>query len=1512
MNSRIGAEGKGTTMRRRLLGHVGRKGLTASAALLAGLSACIAVLAALAIVPALAATEDFELSLQLGSYSEKTLDGAFLSDGELQARGTVTDLKADEREEALQVWANLTSGSADLRYEFGTEEENEGVYTLEDSLHLDDGTWNLEVVAGDEGLYSASFTVDTTQPVIKKLEMDDPDRSNWFWGDSYYDTAKLNFTIDEANIDTITVSAKVDGKTKTWNVLPTTSTSYTFSDEGDYSDIKLTVQDKLGNAASKSIGNEFTIEKTVVSSKLSVKDSSTTYTYANLTDSSVDYLDTSTPEIVLAYRGLDTSKTTISVLDTSGNTTVYGGSDGKELEWTPNKKDKSYSTKSLRLDDGAYAVTISVATSYSSKTQAFEFGWTEGDTTTDPVTEPTVSGTFVIDSKAPVISDIVWGTSEAADPTPKNDKYYNADRTATITVTEANFDASRMSVDTSGTTGSWTQVEGTNKYTMTVTFSNDGEHNLRVYGKDKAGNEAVSESNPKQKYVEADAFVIDKTAPVVSDIVWDNTSAKHDKYYAASRTATVTITEANFDESKADDWIIYADGSDTAKSITWKHAGSSHVAMLVFADDGSYEFSVKGTDLAGNESNTVESGAFVVDTTAPVVKEIEWDQDYETYSGTKYFKEVPTATITVVELNFDSSLFTVDTTGKVGTWSDDGDTHVLTVTFDDEGGQSIAISGEDLAGNASNEQDEDFVIDLTAPEITKVSVNKEPASTAADDSYFFYNKAATMTINVKDDNPIAYANYTFEGSGVTTDENHVIDGDDTYTAQLDVKDNTASVTIALEEGSGAEAHKVKEFERNVILTVWDVAGNMRTWSISPKGKVVDANSSSPANTSINGKNVYPTNLVQDTTAPKVSVTGVTAGTFYNSNQTANLTVAEYNFSYLQRFDGGRTIMTVNKQEGNASRAKSTTTITAKQLRGSDPNYSYSYLFDSDGHYTIEAAFKDYATNQSNKVTIAEFTVDKTDPVIEVRWDNNDVRNGKYYNAGRTATITVTEHNFDPSLFKIETTGATSGWSNNGDTHTMTVSCTEDGGVYALKVSGADQAGNKAIDYTEDEFVIDMSAPEITFGGPFGDHELVKADDVDGELVVSDATNGVAEPIITYSDKPDTKGGEPFEYIDTEYELTRLDGESADLVVNPNPDNGVSGGVYHVAFSDFGKLSEPDEMGMEYDLEADGVYKLTAHMSDLAGNEADNAILFSVNRYGTTFVIESVYTDEAEVKEHSDEARNGVVWLGEEPSILVRAIDVSENTEHYVTVERPDAKTPTIAEVDARNVANVSNDAYEGYVFKVVNDGSKGWYEYTYRIGSENFGDGHGGEGAYTVTISDGDTAGNTSTAESFYDRETNGALSTAQVAFFLDSIGPEVQIIEPSWVEIGGTYDLQFQVIDEQKLTDERISLAIDGVELSEEAVQALRDNGSLVGPDSVGNYTLTLDHKTIFNKRSVEIVATDWIDRTGSASTDAFRVTNLVAEILGGIALIGGGTAGVVLYQRKRKAGKSDSPYAN
>ena len=120
-----------------------------------------------------------------------------------------------------------------------------------------------------------------------------------------------------------------------------------------------------------------------------------------------------------------------------------------------------------------------------------------------------------------------------------------------------------------------------------------------------------------------------------------------------------------------------------------------------------------------------------------------------------------------------------------------------------------------------------------------------------------------------------------------------------------------------------------------------------------------------------------------------------------------------------------------------------------------------------------------------------FGIDTTAPRIFVSYDNNDVRNGQYFAAGRTAYVSVYERNFDPSATGIDTEGEKGGWhytpgeSENGDDDRWIreVLFREDG-AYHFSAYGRDLAGNPSQGTVYDgvspeAFVIDTAPPQVS-------------------------------------------------------------------------------------------------------------------------------------------------------------------------------------------------------------------------------------------------------------------------------------------------------------------------------------------------------------------------------------------------------------------------------------------------
>lgn len=270
----------------------------------------------------------------------------------------------------------------------------------------------------------------------------------------------------------------------------------------------------------------------------------------------------------------------------------------------------------------------------------------------------------------------------------------------------------------------------------------------------------------------------------------------------------------------------------------------------------------------------------------------------------------------------------------------------------------------------------------------------------------------------------------------------------------------------------------------------------------------------------------------DKTAPQIQVEYTSAvapqsGSYYSKMRTAHITITERNIRTEQValliekcLDSARTF---DKKDTKAYREGFK--ITGKTLlqkgsgNGDNRQYRIKVDFIGDGNYRIKtlkctdnvghantavtygkynAAGNRDAVSGSNKT---RFTIDKTAPKIHVALNLNDrVKNKKYFNATRTATVTVTEHNFNAKAFENQLKATLNGkgiavpsvsafrQENGTDRWTATVTFVADGD-YVLNFKTTDKAGNSyktvAGDFSgaaAQDFTIDKTAPQLTIGG----------------------------------------------------------------------------------------------------------------------------------------------------------------------------------------------------------------------------------------------------------------------------------------------------------------------------------------------------------------------------------------------------------------------------------------------
>lgn len=242
---------------------------------------------------------------------------------------------------------------------------------------------------------------------------------------------------------------------------------------------------------------------------------------------------------------------------------------------------------------------------------------------------------------------------------------------------------------------------------------------------------AVEDLSGNRTEAAAEPAAIDTTTPGVI-ISYDQNEVKNEKYFAEPRTATIRVTERNFEDACVQ---FLVNGQDQMLSFSLKYEGNGNRDDAVwesshtFDADDDYRIECTVTDLAGNQGNVEFEGEaaeeFTVDQIRPKIT-VEYDNT--DVLNEWYYKEARTATVTVEEHNFSEEEISFGITAEddgtpvelpeISAWSGEGDFHHAKIIFDRDADYTLDVQAADLAGNEAEDYPEDrFVIDLTPPEI---------------------------------------------------------------------------------------------------------------------------------------------------------------------------------------------------------------------------------------------------------------------------------------------------------------------------------------------------------------------------------------------------------------------------------------------------------------------------------------------------------------------------------------------------------------------------------------------------------------------------------------------------------------------------------------------------------------------------------------------------------------------------------------------------------------------------
>ena len=1154
-------------------------------------------------------------------------------------------------------------------------------------------TENNSVTFAEGSVATDEFTVDKTAPKIE-VSYDNNSVKN---GKYFKADRTATITITEHNFDASRVIAKVTSENATGTASdyaaylsdPKSWTSdgdkhtatITFSVDADYT-FSISCTDKAGNAnkavnyGESEVPEKFTVDKTnpenlVISYSESVLD-------IVLRTISFGFFN---PDITVTVKADDmTSGIDYFTYSTDGNKTVTAAS----------AKDVKYDK------DGKAYITFRIAPQYRGNISFIAFDRAGNSTGMSD------DKTVVADNTKPVIS--VEYDNNKHDS--KNTTFYTAKRTATIKITEANFfteafDKNYLKItvvrtDDNGkkTTTVLKNADLTtpfedsngNVHTAKLDFVEDGDYTFTIDYTDFSGNKAGTYST---------SFTIDKTRPTI-DVSYDNNSAKNSKYFKADRTATITINEHNFDASRVVAKVTNKNATGTVgdyaaylkNAKNWKTNGNTHTATIRFTTEADYTFNISYSDKAGNKNKAVNygksvaPGEFTIDKTAPTKADIRINNESVKATKGVAFEKFYRNSVTVkYSVNCDISGLDNITYQKVddvagysadSIWTAYANTGVKVSPSEKF---VIYFRAEDKAGNVTIINSTGIVVDSKAPTgetyAPEIDIKPEAANKNG-----LHNKDVSVDLNVIDP---AY-------SGNNADSNGYYSGINRITYRISTTDTQAEETgVLFDVNEGITSGSV--YDNDSLVSSWTGRINIDAATFNSNNVVVEITATDNAgNTRVTTNEMINVPIAIDVTKPEINISynnnSVDSESLFKADRVATIAVTERNFKSdnvkikITNTDGVIPAVSGWKKTGGTGNLD-------------DTIWTATIPYTADGDYEFSIEYTDLADNRSDGAVYAagtqvpeKFTIDKTLPVIDVSYDNNSASNGNYYNAGRTATIVITEHNFDASRVTVTLTATddgtvaalptVSGWTDNGDRHTATVSYSNDS-LYTFDIAVKDKAGNDAADFAKQTFYVDKTAPSLTISG----------------VADLSANSGEIIPVISYADT---------NYDDANVSITLTGAERKSVALDGAYSDQHNGKIF--TFNNFPEKKEVDD-----------IYTLTATLTDKAGNTTTKSIRFSVNRFGSTYALPKA----------TEELNGSYTQSGKD---VVMTETNANQLKNIKVILFKNGETITLKEDDDYRID--------------VKGGNGQWYEYTYTVYSANFAD----DGVYRLSFSSEDDAGN--------------------------------------------------------------------------------------------------------------------------------------------------------------------------
>ena len=527
-------------------------------------------------------------------------------------------------------------------------------------------------------------------------------------------------------------------------------------------------------------------------------------------------------------------------------------------------------------------------------------------------------------------------------------------------------------------------------FTVDAGLNNSNDVQIEVTAVDNAGN----------TYKTTNVIKIDITAPTI-EVSYDNNSGDttfgDDTYFKESRTATVKVTERNFDPAKVIP-VIEASAGGVPSISGWTTVGGSgngddtvNIATIYYGNDADYTFNISAEDIAGNKSGEVNYGnslaptKFTVDKTVPVIS-VAYDNNNAAEAG--FYKEQRTATVTIQEHNFETSrvVLTMNATDNgnpasaptISGWSGSGDTHTATISFASDAVYTWTLAYTDKAGNkATDLENQSFCVDLTKPAITISGINPNSANNT--DGNIGFAIECTDT-NFGTFTPVltavVYENGSFTTKEIAGSTSSVGNGERIEYGNLE-EDGMYSLRCAAVDKAGNAYDTVNIVDEDGVTSTVNLqdGDNLIDFSVNRNGSTFALND-------------YSMDVVND---------------YYVQETAEDIVFYETNADELLNYN--------IKLNGNALKEGNDYKVTESGGDGSWYRYEYAVnksLFDDEGEYNLVVESEDKATSMAYsdlKNVSADFVIDKTAPTFTISGIEED---GNYRGTSQNVTLVPTD------------------------------------------------------------------------------------------------------------------------------------------------------------------------------------------------------------------------------------------------------------------------------------------------------------------------------------------------------------------------------------------------------------------------------------------------------------------------------------------------------------------------